>query len=128
MLSTAIAVSGDSLEQRLAKRGLLLRHAQDGQTLPEVLAALSADYKARYNEPLRIYIAAELLVPSGAVQPKPAAPPPKIPDLVPGPDAVRIDGGPIRVPVIELLRYYATFADIAFTIQGDVVLFHAKPK
>ena len=132
LFSTAIALGGDSLEQQLAKRSLLLRHPSADQTLSQALAALSTDYQTRYHEPLRIFIAVELAQPPDTKPPQPPAPPPKIPGLEPLPDsdpsAARIDTGPIRAPVVELLRYLTSLANVAFTVRGDIILIHAKPK
>jgi hypothetical protein len=57
LLSTAIALGGDTLEQQLSKRSLLLRRPSADQTLSQALAALSADYQKHYHKPLRIYVA-----------------------------------------------------------------------
>ena len=135
LLFLTVPTLGDgNLEQRLAKRSLFVRHPPSGHTLSQALAALSADYQAHYHEPLRIYIAAELAQPSSAR--KSLGPPQRISGLepLPGrhsavlPATPQIDSGPLRVPVLDALRYITTLADVDYTLLDGIVLIHPKVK
>jgi hypothetical protein len=121
MLSMVVAVYGETLEQKLAKRELTLA-LRPGQSLAEALAALSADYRAKYREPLNIFVSVDLAHPA----------PPQKGRVVPPPnlelDSGRTNSGPLRAPVIELLRYCGNLTNARITIQGDFVLFHSPEK
>lgn len=135
LFSTAIALGGDTLEQKLTKRSLRFPRPHADQTLSQSLAALSADYHAHYHEHLPIYIAVDLAHPPSTKPPQP--PSPKIPGLEPTPDSAtpsvnpadaRLDSGPLRAPVIESLRYLTSLASVSYTIRDDIILIHAKAK
>ena len=133
--STAIALGGDSLEKKLAKRSLPFPRPRADRTLSQALAALSADYQAAYHERLPIYIGLDLAQPPSRKEPQ--APPPKIPGLERTPDSstttvdpasARLGSGPLRAPVIESLRYLTSLASVTYTIRDDIILIHAKTK
>ncbi len=124
LLTATIASGDDSLEERLAKRDILPARPRDGQTLSQMLAKLSETYEARYHEALPIYIAVEIAHPPAKTEPKPDAPLPEIPGLVP----IRDSEPMLGMPVTDAFRYYAGLWSVTFAIRGDVVLFQAKPK
>jgi len=130
LLSTAIACGGESLKQKLAKRSLWLHSTPQAQTLPQALAALSADYQTHYHEPLRIYIAVDLAQPPGPKEPQ--APPSKVlgPEPLPDPDpaSARIDLVPLHASVANLLRLLTNLGGVTYTVRDDIILIHAKTK
>ena len=122
VLSTAATLGDESLEQRLTKRDLSFSRPPEGQPLTQALNRLSAEYTARYLEPLPIFIAVDLVQPVKPKPSEPARPIPAVPGLVPpDPDLVR------RLPVTEILRYVTDLARLTFSIRDDVVLILPQP-